>query len=62
VLIRGVIRHSDELSASATLDELREIVRDITHRLAMLEVEAAGRQAILTGGKDDADVEDVEDE
>jgi hypothetical protein len=57
VLIRGLIRHSDGLSASAVdeaLAELREILRAMTRRVAMLEVELAGRQV----GR--ADVEDLE--
>jgi hypothetical protein len=44
------------------LAELREVVRAMTRRVAMLEVELAGRQAIPTGGRNGEDVEDVEAE
>lgn len=38
-------RYSNSPATATTLAELREVVRDMTRRIAMLEVEAAGRQA-----------------
>lgn len=55
--VSRLTQHERRIFYAASLDELIEIVRDLTRRVAMVEIEIAGRRSPETEGNwEDADI------